>query len=205
PRRSSDLPGLALGTRVVLAGRYPSTHLLGAGSRWQSLIDVMPLAAFGAEEAREYLRRRGVTAVPLVEQILSATAGSPLALSLAADLVRQHHVRRFAPVPEWRLAVRRLVDRLLRDVRDPELRDLLQACAVVRHFEEPTLAALTETAQGADAFDRLCRLSVVRATTRGLALHDDVRRALTDDLRWRAAERHRDLRLRALAYYQERA
>jgi hypothetical protein len=140
-----------------------------------------------------------------VKGIVQATGGMPLALSLAADMVLQLGVRRFQSAHEWRLVVRSLVERLLDDVEDPALRELLEACSVVRQFDEQTLAAVSGTEGIGRAFDRLCRLSVVRPAEHGLMLHDDIRRILADDLRWRQPARHRTLRTRALAYYRERA
>jgi hypothetical protein len=54
------------------------------------------------------------------------------------------------------------------------------------------------------AFDRLCGLPVVRPAAHGLMLHEDVRRLLAQDLRWRRPERYHALRDQALAYYRER-
>src|SRR5207249_11357525 len=84
------------------------------------------------------------------------------------------------------------------------LRDLLDACAVVREFDEAALATISGDEDIRAPFAELARLSVVRPALHGLMIHDDVRRILAGDLRWRRPERYRDLRLRALAYYSER-
>src|SRR6185503_1209428 len=118
-------------------------------------------------------------------QLVQAAAGSPLTLALAADMVLQFGIRNLATLPEWRVMVRTLVERLLRDVSDPTLRELLEVCAVVRHFDEGLLAAVTGREEIGPAFAQLCRLSAVRPAEQGLLLHEDFRRALSGDLRWR--------------------
>jgi hypothetical protein len=201
--RESLVPGLDPSVRLVLAGRYP----LGAwrtGERWPVPIRSLPIERLDRDQSRTYLERRGVTAGELRDQILASCGGWPLALSLAADLVDQFGIRRLPSAPEWRLAVRGLVEQLLDEAADPALRTLLEAGAVVRQFDEDTLAAVAGQPAGT-AFAALCRMSTVRPTARGLALHDDIRRLVVDDLRWRRPERHADLRLRALAHFRERA
>jgi DNA-directed RNA polymerase specialized sigma24 family protein len=196
------LPNLDTEVRVVVAGRFP----LGPGwSDWQKIIRSTALRGLSGRDVKEYLARRGIEDAVQVQQVQSATGGLPLAVTLAADMVQQLGIKRFEAAPEWRLAVRSLVERLLAEVPDPELREALEACSVVRQFDEATLAATLGREDISVAFDRLCRLSVVRPTEHGLMLHDDLRRMLAEDLRWRKPERYRDLRLAALAHYRERA
>ena len=81
---------------------------------------------------------------------------------------------------------------------------LLDAACVVRQFDEAMLHAVTGRALEPATFTRVCDLSFVRPAEHGLMLHDDVRRIMRDDLRWRDRARYDELRLRALAYYRER-
>ncbi len=196
------LPDLDTDVRVVIAGRFA---LGPAWSEWQKIIRSLPLRGLRPAEIREYLARRGIEDAVLVQQIQAATGGLPLAASLAADMVQQLGVRRFEAVPEWPLAVRSLVERLLADVRDPDLREALEGCSVVRQFDEASLGATLGRRDISMAFDKLCRLSVVRPSEHGLMLHDDLRRILAGDLRWRKPDRFRELRLAALEHYRERA
>jgi AAA ATPase-like protein len=196
------LPKLDTGVRVVIAGRYP---LGRAWAPWQKLIRLLRLRGLTRKESEVFLARRGIADPGNVEQIVGAAGGLPLALSLAADMVQQLGVRRFKTGREWPLVVRQLVERLLEDVRDPAMRELLDVCAVVRQFDEQTLEAVAGRTGIGPAFDRLCRLSVVRPAEHGLMLHEDIRRILAEDLRWRQPARHRELRLRALAHYRNRS
>jgi hypothetical protein len=198
------LPCLDSEVKLVLAGRYPLAEAWGADSPWRRLVQAVPLDGLNAAESAEYLRRRGLEETALRERVARAAGGNPLALTLAADLVVEVGARELAAAPEWHLVVRTLVEQLLRDVRDPTLRELLQACAVVRQFDEATLTAVTGRVEIGAAFGQLCRLAVARPAEHGLMLHDDVRRALAEDLRWRRPAQYDALRLRALAYYRER-
>jgi AAA ATPase domain len=198
------LARLETNVKVVIAGSARLELLWRQEEGWLTLIHPLPLTGLAPAECRAYLARRGLHAPTLVEQIVQATAGHPLALALAADLALQVRAHDFAAVPEWHLVTRSLVEWLLRDLPDPGLRALLEACAVVRHFDEATLAAVTGQDDVGEAFAQLCQLSVVRPTEHGLLLHKCLRHILADDLRWRQPERYTALRQRALAYYRER-
>lgn len=198
------LSHLNTGVRVVIAGRYPVGLAWGRNELLRALVRPVQLEGFSATETQEYLRRKGLTAPGLVRQVVDAAGNNPLAISLAADLALRFGVREFASAPEWRLVVRSLVERLLVEVRDPRLRELLEACVAVRQFDEDTLAAVSGRDDVREAFGQLCQLSFVSPAEHGLMLHDDVRRRLAEDLAWRHPDRYNALRARALACYRER-
>lgn len=193
------LPKLSREVKVVIAGRIPLNW-----TRWGTLVETMTLDILSPENAVEFLNRRGITDPMLCKQVNGATHGLPLALALASDLVTKLGAKDLAAAGEWRLVVRSLVERFLHEVSDQQLAELLEAGAIVRHFDEPTLAAITDREDVAEPFARLCGLSFVRAGEHGLMLHDDVRHAMADDLRWRNPERYAALRERALAYLRGR-
>lgn len=198
------LSHLDTSVKVAIAGRYPLATIWSHDDLWRELIEPLPLEGLSNDEGHAFLKRRGLSEPGIVEQVLRAAGGHPLALSLAADLAVQLGSRDFTTFPEWRLSVRSLVERLLRHVPDEGLRELLEGASMIRQFDEATLAAISGHEEITAAFDQLCRLSVVRPAEHGLMLHDDVRRALADDLRWRNQTRYQELRQRALAYYRER-
>jgi len=189
---------------VVAAGRYPMTSGHARHERWPFEVRTVELRGLAPADAQRYLVGRGVEEPSLQKEILDAVGGLPLALSLAADLVTRFGVRRFSAAPEWRMTVHSLVQTLLSDVNDPALQELLEVCAVVRQFDEDLLESVSSAGTGA-AFDRLSTLTVVRATPQGLAFHDDVRRLLSEDLRWRRPERFKEIRNRAQEHYRARA
>jgi hypothetical protein len=194
------LPRLRRSVKVVLSGRRP---LGRAWSAWGPVVQTIVLSGFPREVSRKYLGLRGIGS-QLEADIRDAAGGSPLALSLAADMATQLGVREFRAAPEWRLALRRLVEELLRDVSNQDLRLLLEAAAAVRQFDEELLAAMVGRDDITAAFAALCGLSSVRPAEHGLTLHDDIRRILIEDLRWRRPERFVDLRRRARHHYRQR-
>lgn len=197
------LPRLDVRVRTAIAGRAPLGQAWLRAGPWRALIQPLPLEGFSACESFAYLERRGLRDPALAEQIHRAVGGYPLGLSLAADLALQYGIRNFATAPEWRVLVRTLVEQLVSDL-DGQTRALLEAGAIVRQFDQPMLDAVTGQRQTDEAFGRLSRLSIVRPAPHGLMLHDDVRRILSEDLRWRHRDRYTDLRVRALAAYRER-
>ena len=201
---STFLGSLERGVKVVVSGRLPVGRALSRQAPWHELMLPMPLTALSRADTATLVARRSITDTTLVDQVYAATHGYPLGVSMAVDLFEQFGVRDFGTAPEWRLRIRSLVQRLIRDVPDPELRALLDACAVVRHFDEATLAEISGLDDVGPAFDRLCQLSIVRPSDRGLRLHDDVRHFFAEDLRWRRPERWRDLVLRRADYYRRR-
>lgn len=195
------LTPLATGGKVVIAGRAA----FGPHWRpWRALVRSIGLDVLSENEARRYLLRRGVSHRPLIDDILRAAAGLPLALSLAADIVLELGAVDLSTATEWHLAVRSLVEHLMHEVADPDLARLLEACAVVHDFDEPTLTAMTGVEDVSEPFARLCALSIVRAGEHGLTLHTDVRNAIADDLRWRNPDTYAALRERALEHLRRR-
>jgi len=202
--QSELLPRLATSVRVVIANRFPLGLAWSGAEPWNKVIRPLRLEGFSPLESRDYLARRGLEEPSLVDSVINAAGNNPLALSLAADLALRFGVRDFPSAPEWRLAVRALVDRVLVEVSDPQLRNLLEACLAVRQFDEATLAAISGRDDIGTDFDQLCQLSIMSPAEHGLMLHDDVRRRLTEELAWRHPDRYAALRARALAYYRER-
>lgn len=192
------LPSLDENVRVIIAGRQPVGPMWKA---WHSAMRTIRLESLPLQAASDYLERRGVVA-DVAGQILETAGGYPLALTMAADLAVQHGVARFEKAPEWSLTLRGLVDELLRDA--PELRPLVEAAAVVRQFDEPTLAAVAGIERAGPAFAQLCAASFVRPSQHGLTLHDDVRRVVIEELQWRNPERLAYLRKQARGYYRAR-
>lgn len=198
--RDHFFPSLERHVKVVLAGRQ---RLGGAWSSWAPVVRSLVLSGLPPEARSAYLRQRGIDD-DVAAEIITAAGGSPLALALAADMATQLGVRRFSAAEEWRLAVRGLVEELLRDATDHDLRSLLEAAAVVRQFDEELLAEVVGKDDITAPFTALCRLSCVGPAEHGLMLHPDIRRIVMEDLRWRRPESLIALRRRAWGHYRRR-
>jgi DNA polymerase III delta prime subunit len=199
------LPRLDTGVKVVIAGRRPLVLTWSRADAWPKIVRLLSLGGFTERQSHAYLVQRGINRHDLIDQIVTATAGNPLALSLAADIVTQLDVSDFAADPQWHLAARPLVRRLLSETAgDPSLITAVEACSVIRFFDEATLSAVMAKEDVSVAFDRLCRLSVIKPAAYGLMLDDNVRTIIATDLRWRRPRHYQLLRQRALEYFKER-
>jgi DNA polymerase III delta prime subunit len=199
------LPRLDMKTKVVIAGRRPLVLAWSRADGWPKIVRLLALEGFSLRDSRSYLAQRGIARRELVNPVVAATAGNPLALSVAADLISQFGVRDFAAEARWHIAGRSLLRRLLSETAgDTGLGVAVEACSVVRIFDEATLHALTLQEDVSTVFDRLCRLSVIKADSNGLMLHDNVRAIVSNDLRWRRPSHHQLLRQRALKHFKER-
>ena len=192
--RDDFLSGLEVGVKVAIAGRQPISLTWAARSHWHRLIRPLPLSGLTTSESRAYLRRCGLEDPDLVQEVITATGGYPLALSLAASLLDLTGVRLLARTPAWQLIVHSMAEHLLTEIEDPRLRTLLSACAVVGAFDEATLIALAGPDDGGATFAQLCNISLVQPTKTGLTIQHDIRRVLANDLKWRRPTVYRTLR-----------
>ncbi len=205
--REAVLARLPPGARTVIAGRVPLRALWRHAGGWPELVCELPLGGFNRSETRRYLAGhelpglcgRGGGITRLAEAAWLSTHGNPLALSLAVAVARREGpaaLERAADHPE---VVAGLARRWLREVPDERLRRLLEAAAVLRRFDQETLAETAGEAVETADFERLTALSFVRGTAAGWTLHSLVRRALRAELGWRAPARREELRGRAVA------
>jgi DNA-binding CsgD family transcriptional regulator len=188
------LPCLDAGTSVVIASR----EALGAhgpeGDQWRPKTQPMALGGLTEAAARELLTMCGLPEGETQAALVRQTYGNPLALSLAASVARAQGLADVARSLEWPRIVQTLAARLLDEIDEPELRPVVSACAVIGQFDESVLAAVSRRTDSAAIFDRLCRLSIVRPTRRGLMIVPGVRHILAQDLRWRRPTEYRALR-----------
>lgn len=198
------LPALGAGARLVVSARSAHSQPWPWGSPGRALVHQIELPGLDKADALEYLAYRGVSEKVVAASVVGRIGVTPLALSLAADLVLGMRPGPVWSSPQWREVIAGLLAVWLRHVRDDDLRELVAASSVVRDFDQEMLSALAGRPVGREEFVGLARLPGVRVTESGLSLHDDFRRFLAEDLNWRTPERGRRLRLSALDEYQRR-
>ena len=194
--RGQLLPALSEKAIVLCVGRRrPSAAWFQDG--WETVVRAVALRPLPDEEAAELLRSRGIDDESDVRVIASWAAGSPLALTLAAEAAASDEPWRLdhaAAEPERvKLLVRRLVDAEV----SPERLAVLEVASMPR----VTTAALLRDVLGdaaASSLDWLAGLSFVEPLRDGVTLHDLVRRAVRNDLRTREPEREKLLRRRVV-------
>src|SRR3569623_1592976 len=177
----------------------------GDHDAWRELIRPVPLGGFELQQTREYLAHYGIADEVLAKQSWEFTAGHPLALSLAAALVKQEGAAALHEAPQRPEVISELAQRWLRELPDQGLREHVAAAAVVRSFDQELLGHLTGTPVALPEFKRLARLSFVRQTRRGWSVHDLMRSAVARDLQWRRPNIFQSMRLNALRYFAHRA
>lgn len=191
---------------VVIAGRDP---LAGRWHEWRSILLTRQLHRFTEEEAREYLGRRGINDPLAVENLLSLTERLPWALALIADIfeVRDVSADDFENSSYRHLIGEKLVNRFISQVQDdPEMREMVEVCAVLRTFDHDVVRAVWQKASVDEAMRRLRHYSFVQVRADGRwSLNQVVREFLDHDLRRRSQRLWTELNQRAAAFYQENA
>ena len=195
------LPSLDDNLVLVLAGRRKPSGPWQTDPGWADLTETMPLRNLNPQESRAFLRDRGLPDVQH-ETVLSFARGYPLALALAAETLRESPDASFelTSAPQ---TVSSLLSRFL-DEATPEVRDVVQACSLVRVATESLLEHLLERPVPSDLFDRVRQLPIMEDTASGIALHDLALDVIAADLRWRAPDRYTRLHALARGVYTDR-
>jgi tetratricopeptide (TPR) repeat protein len=184
---------------IVSAGRDP---LGGRWHEWRSVALERELHPFTEEEARAYLERRGVADPEQRETVLALTGCLPWALALATDAplagvagLNPHQIGE------------KLVERFLSQLdEEPDLRELVEVCAVLRTFDHDVVRAVWGGREVEQTMRRLRRYSFVLVRPDGRwSLHQVVRQFLDQSLRGRSSERWSELNRRAAAFYSAQA
>jgi hypothetical protein len=216
------LQGAVPRLRTVLVGRAPVTEE-EVGFRAENL----PLPDLDAEAARGFLQSRGIRDEQVATEIIGLIGGQPLALKLAADLVRE---RSIAEVREaaggtgviawlrrsWAQTdvTVRLYQRLLHHITDPEVRKLAHPGLVLRRITpliirevlaEPCGLEVEDAVAAQRLFERLRnQVSLVVPAEPGVLRHrPDVRRMMLPLILEDKPEQARWIQERAVAYYQQ--
>jgi tetratricopeptide (TPR) repeat protein len=202
--REKLIPGLPDGSVVVIAGRESLT------SEWQPFLPLLrqiTLVNFSNSDAESYLRTRGIVSEKTVEDIFHFTQGHPLSIAISADIKANTTVSAdegLKPSEKF-VVIRSLLDRIFSQIIQPELRQLLEACAIVRRFNEDVLAALEPDLEIRSLFNQLRDFSFVSYRGDSFALHESAREYLLQEMHLRSPDRFRLLNARALNYFNKLA
>jgi hypothetical protein len=201
--RRDLVPALPDHTLVIIAGRgAPDPAWFTSG--WETVSARIDLTPMPANEARALLAAHGL-ADTRVPAIIEWAAGSPLALSLAADAAREDPGWNAAREPDRPEIIRALIHRLI-EAQPHGTRRLTLGIAAVARSVTPQLVRVALPHADADAaYAELCGLAVTEPLGEGIALHDLVRKAVRADLRRHDPELERHLRRRIVDYLYERA
>ncbi|MEU5847844.1 BTAD domain-containing putative transcriptional regulator [Saccharopolyspora shandongensis] len=170
---------------VVVAGRTgPSAGWL-IDPAWSGTFTLRCLGALSDAESAALVEARGV-ARELRDSIVDFAVGSPLALSLAAEVGRSLPV---TGKPSRRDAVRYVVDNVIALLVGPAPtaahRWALHVCAHARYTTEDLLRAVVPGGQAEELFDWLRAQPFVETAAHGLDINGVLRESLEYQLRWR--------------------
>ncbi len=197
--REEVLPRLPGDVVVVIAGRSrPDPGWFCGG--WAQVTFVLELAELCRETSVELLGAHDVPDGP-AREITRWTAGSPLALVLAAGAYLRHG--RVAPEPGLVTTLVRLTTAVDWDTTHF---DALAACAIARRTTLELLGATLEAGSDAEAaFGWLTGLPFVDRVGDTVTLHDAVREPMRDSLLGVRPARERELRRRVADHLYRRS
>ncbi|OFW77920.1 MAG: hypothetical protein A2201_08800 [Alicyclobacillus sp. RIFOXYA1_FULL_53_8] len=191
---SSFLPRIANREVLLVFGNRSGLPIKWrTNPHWQRRLKTWQLGMFAREEVRQYLRPFGASEEQ-VEMVLRKTDGHPLAVALAVEsLQHDDGIQAFAE------QIPHVISReMLREVTSSSLQAALQVLCM---FQIANLAALEPFLDALPAptlYQELSKLSFVRTTSAGIAVHDVIGRMLREDLRQRDPNAFYALRYRVM-------
>lgn len=187
--RQVFLPRLpATGLLVLLVARQNLSEAWQNDLAWRNRVSHTKLQPFTRQEVAQYGFRTGVTKSAEIDRLIDESHGLPLALALSSE--RLHLKGKEAA---WPISLR-ISAELLREVASPDLQEALELLCILPQATLGQIGRLVRSPLNADTLLRLSRISFVRPTAYGFALHDVARHYLAEDFMLREPERVRELR-----------
>ncbi|WP_438447310.1 LuxR C-terminal-related transcriptional regulator [Gorillibacterium sp. sgz5001074] len=207
--RDEFLPGLHPDIFLIVSGRYPLQSAWLSSPGWRRAIIRLPLSDLDYFSVRDYLLHAGIQSDEAVHQIWLKTKGHPLTLSLFAATTLTESWCSLPGYGSYSCSDRdevfdHVVRTWLKEVPDAGLRELVEATAVLGHFNQELLAFVLDREVPTDLFRRLTGLSFIRRVDRGWLLHDLMRDAVCSELRARAPSRFGELWSRCVLFTYNR-
>jgi hypothetical protein len=202
--RQRLLPSLPERSLVILAGRSaPEPEWFQGG--WERLTVEYELKPLPDDDARSLVRERGIDDDTLASELVAWSAGSPLALTLAADAARAGGSWDPSRIEDRPELVRGLIRHLANTELDKGNLDVIAVAALARTTSARMLGDVLPDVDAAEAEAWLRALTFAELRHGGVALHEIVRKAVRADVRLRAPEREKELRRRIADHLHDRA
>ncbi|WP_274366007.1 helix-turn-helix transcriptional regulator [Paenibacillus thermotolerans] len=199
--REEFLTRLSPNILTILSGRLPLQGTWRSSPAWRQMICRLPIDDFAYEDVKQYLDLAGIRQEETVRHIWARTKGHPLTLSLfVSTTLAQMHMK-YSISQNGHEIFPHVVSTWLKEVPDPEIRELVEAAAVLRHFNQETLGFILERQVTTEQFLKLISHSFIRRVDRGWLLHDLLRDAIGREMRRRMPEYYDKLWKRCVLHY----
>ncbi|WP_276352303.1 LuxR C-terminal-related transcriptional regulator [Cohnella caldifontis] len=170
---------------TIVSGRLPLQRDWLSSPAWRRFIARLPLGDLPYEAAHRYMTACGIRHEETIRGIWAQTKGHPLTMSLFVSLAPGRlQDGLFVPEDDYGIFAH-VATNWLREVPDPETRELVEAAAVSRHFNQESLSYILEKPVSTERFRLLTGFSIVRKGERGWLLHDLLRDAIGREMRER--------------------
>jgi DNA-binding CsgD family transcriptional regulator len=173
---------------TILSGRHPLQGVWLSSPAWREMVIRMPLGDLSQQAVRQYLELAGIGQAEAFHAIWNKTHGHPLTLSLFAYATLAERWPAGSLQNSGRDIFPQVVSTWLKEVPDPEIREMVEAAAVMRHFNQESLSYVMDKPVKTEQFLRLIGHSFIRRDDRGWLLHDLLRDAIGHELRLRAPD-----------------
>ncbi|WP_304650478.1 LuxR C-terminal-related transcriptional regulator [Thalassobacillus sp. CUG 92003] len=201
--REFFLRQLPTGLSIILAGRDPLKGDWIENPAWRSVVTQMKLSEFDYDQTSMFLRKSGIDQIEDIHHYWLFTKGHPLTLSMIA-LSGDIPLETSSYPDEKTEILSRLTTRWLSEVPEENIQKLLEAAAVLRHFDQMSLSHIINDDVTSSEFSHLTSLSFIYKTNHGWAVHDLIRSAIIMNLKERLPDHYQLLRKRSAFYFLNR-
>ncbi len=200
------VPMLPERTRVVILGRRQLTKTNIDWLDHQHSLQARPLPELSEDEAKSYLRYYGLTESRALQGVYTVTGGYPLLLVLARALATESGG--WKPIGELEhdrdrdTIARRLLERILREERVKNIREVLETCSIAPWINPGIIAELLGVSdrEAHALYTELDAHSFVTRHPQGVVLHDKIRELLQVRLKFAGEARYEELRTLLATY-----
>lgn len=172
------------GVMMVIASRIGLSMGWRTDPKLITRTERIVLHNFTWQQSIDYIKQAGIEIEDLQQQIGHSTSGYPLGLALAV----QSALQEFRNEEDNELFLHEISSDLIREVA-PHLNRFVEGLVFLRTSTQDMLSEVLQEEVSLEDFIALGRLSFVRATEKGLVIHDVARTYLLSDLKVRNPQR----------------
>lgn len=185
---------------TILSGRLPLQGEWLSLPAWRKLVYRMPLHNLAYEAVEQYVKLAGIDQGDMIQRVWTLTKGHPLTLSLSVSTTIVRATQQ-SMVSDEQDIFPYVVRIWLKEVPDPDMRDLVEAAAIARQFNQELLSFILKKHVSTDQFERLVGYSFILRVDRGWTIHDMLRDAIGYELRLRTPDFYNMLWKRCILYH----